>query len=95
MNTEDKNLDKISKILKVLGNPIRLKIVVALLERKCRVGKLTDCINEELPIISQQIAILRKADIIEGEREKNVIKYKIKDNFTLQLIELVIEHKMK
>jgi len=93
MENEDKNLERISRILKVLGNPIRLKIVVALLEKKCRVGKLTDCVNEDLPIISQQIAILRKADIIEGERNRNVIKYKIKDNFTLKLIELVIEHK--
>jgi len=94
MSDEDKNIERISKVLKVLGNPIRLKIVVALLEKKCRVGKLTDCVNEDLPIISQQIAILRKADIIEGERNKNVIKYKIKDNFTMELIKLVIEHKI-
>ena len=93
MGKEEKDLDNISRILKILGNPIRLKIIVALLERKCRVGKLSECINEELPIISQQIAILRKAGIIIGERDKNIIKYKIKDEFTLSLVELVISFK--
>lgn len=89
MNFED--FDKYSKLLKVLGNPLRLKIVTALLEKKCRVGKLTDCVDEKLPIISQQLAVLRKAGIIKGIRNKNIINYQVEDEFVEGIIRLMRE----
>lgn len=88
---KDSILQRYARVLKVLGNPLRLKIVTALMEKRCRVGKLTDCVNEKLPIISQQIAILRKEGLIEGDRDKNSIKYRIKDRFTKNLIQFVLK----
>ncbi|MBN1970117.1 MAG: winged helix-turn-helix transcriptional regulator [Candidatus Delongbacteria bacterium] len=85
----DSEFGYFSKILKILGNPLRLKIIYALYIKKCRVGKLTECIDEKLPIISQQIAILRKEGIITGERDKNVINYKISDKFTDEILKLI------
>ncbi len=78
-----------SKTLKLLGNPTRLKILTIIKTKKCRVSKIQEILQESLPLISQQIAVLRKAQIIKGEREKNEIYYKIIDEFTLKVMALL------
>jgi len=88
-------LEEYAKVVKLLGNPIRLKIAVALHETKCRVGKLTECVDEKLPIVSQQLAILRKAGIIEGKRNKNVVNYFIVNDFAKDVVELVVKRAKK
>ena len=78
-----------SKILKLLGNPTRLKILIILYNEKCRVSKIQEILHESLPLVSQQIAVLRKANIIEGIRDKNEIYYKIINELTLKVINLL------
>ena len=80
------NVKDIAKILKVLGNPLRLEILMAIYTKKCKVAGLVDCLNEPQPIVSQQLAILRKAGIITGEKQKNVIIYKIIEPITEKMI---------
>lgn len=70
-------LDEIANALKVLGHPLRLKVLLAIYTKKCRVTGLVECLEEPQPIISQQLAILRKANIINGIKEKNCIIYNI------------------
>ena len=86
---ELKVTEKYSKTLKLLGNPTRLKILTIIKNKKCRVSKVQEILQESLPLISQQIAVLRKAKIIEGERNKNEIYYKIVDDFALKVMELM------
>lgn len=78
-----------SRTLKLLGNPTRLKILTIIKKEKCRVSKIQEILQESLPLISQQIAVLRKAKIIEGERNKNEIYYKIIDDFALKVMNLI------
>lgn len=90
---DDSYISKYAKLLKLFGNPIRLKLAIAIMEKKCRVGKLADCINEHLTIVSQQIAILRKSGVIEGKRDKNIIRYTITDDFAEKILELIAMQK--
>ncbi|PID29269.1 MAG: transcriptional regulator [Candidatus Cloacimonadota bacterium] len=89
----DKNkdlLNDITKRLKIIGHPLRVKILILIQQQKCKVTVIADCLKESQPIISQQIAIMRNAGIIEGSRDKNCIVYKIVDSFCECVINKVL-----
>lgn len=88
---KEQKITELSKALKVIGHPLRLKILVAIYTKKCKVGGLVECLNEPQPIVSQQIAILRKGKLIEGHKNKNTVVYKICDDFTLKIVKQVVK----
>ncbi len=83
----------LTKVLKVIGHPLRLKILIAIHTKKCKVLGLVDCIQEPQPIISQQLAILRKSDIIIGIKVKNSVVYEISDKYALEVIEDIVANR--
>lgn len=83
----------VAKAFKVLANPKRINLLLALRIEACRVGNMQECINEPFPIISQQLAILRKKDIVsKTKNKKNEAYYTIDDKFTNKLLDLIIKH---
>ncbi|MBN1969561.1 MAG: winged helix-turn-helix transcriptional regulator [Candidatus Delongbacteria bacterium] len=88
---QEETIAGLTRTLKIIGHPLRLKILAIMQLKKCKVAGLVNCLNESQPIISQQIAILRNAGIIKGSREKNSITYKIADPFCKELIKKVIK----
>ena len=89
----DSTIEYLTKVLKVIGHPLRLKILIAIHTKKCKVLGLVDCIQEPQPIISQQLAILRKSEIITGNKVKNSVVYEISNKYALEIIEDIIENK--
>jgi len=84
---------EVSRVLKVLANPKRLNLLLALRIEECRVGNMQECINEPFPIISQQLAILRKHGIVsKTKNKKNEAYYTIIDDLTNKVIDLVLKH---
>lgn len=80
--------DYISKAekLKALAHPHRLCIVKGLLENKCNVTKIQECLGLPQSTVSQHLAKLRSAGIIEGERSGLEICYKVVDEDTINII---------
>ena len=69
---------KAAELLKVLGHPARLCIVHGLLEFEgCNVSYMQHCLNIPQSTVSQHIAKLKAAKIIEGERDGLEIKYRV------------------
>ena len=64
-------------VLKAMGHPVRLKLLIAIYLKNCIVSGLVECVQEPQPIVSQQLSVLKKHDIIEGEKHGNKILYKI------------------
>jgi DNA-binding transcriptional ArsR family regulator len=83
-------LNDITRRLKIIGHPLRVKILMLIHLKKCKVTGIVDCLKEPQPIVSQQIAILRNAGIISGSREKNSIVYEIVDEFCECVINKVV-----
>jgi predicted transcriptional regulator len=54
--------------LKLLGHPIRLKIVVGLLNHPCCVKEIWECLGLPQAVISQHLAKLKTGGIIEGKK---------------------------
>lgn len=78
-------------VIKAIGHYVRLKLLMAIEVKKCMVKGLVECVEEEQPIVSQQLAILRKSRIIEGIKKGNSIYYRIIDPTIKQIIEILAE----
>ena len=66
-------------VLKAIGHPVRLRIVDLLqIEPEC-VCHLSAALDKPQPYVSQQLAILRNAQVIVDERDGTNIYYRLAD----------------
>ncbi|WP_338624658.1 metalloregulator ArsR/SmtB family transcription factor [Selenomonas sp. TAMA-11512] len=86
------NLPQVAEILKAIAHPVRLCIVRGLWQRGgCNVAHMQHCLKEPQSTISQHLARLRAAGIIEGERSGTEITYRLKSPVVRHLLESVFE----
>jgi DNA-binding transcriptional ArsR family regulator len=71
------NYEREAEILKVLGHPIRLKIVAGLLSEVCNVKKIWECLGLPQATVSQHLALLKNKGIIEGRRNGVEVYYSV------------------
>ncbi|MCX8084784.1 MAG: metalloregulator ArsR/SmtB family transcription factor [Calditerrivibrio sp.] len=77
--------------LKVLGHPVRLNIVMGLLNNECSVTKISEGLNMSQAAVSRHLSLLRNFDIVEGRRNGNQICYYLKDTNILKMIKALME----
>jgi len=80
MTNQTQQYTEISKKLKALSHPARLKLLANLMKRECCVGEMQKCLALSQPNVSQHLGVLKEAGIIVGRRERNKICYKISDD---------------
>jgi len=68
-----------AELLKLLGHPIRLVALAVLQERPMAVGELLDRMQVAQPVLSQQLAVLRRAGLVSTRREGTRIIYDAED----------------
>ena len=66
-----------ASILRLLGHPVRLKILMTLDMGECNVKNIWECLGMEQCVVSQHLAVLKKHDIITGRRRGAEIIYTI------------------
>ena len=66
-----------AEILKVMGHPIRLKIVAGLCTQECNVKHIWECLGLPQATVSQHLALLKNKGIIEGKREVVEVHYSV------------------
>lgn len=71
------NFDREAEILKVLGHPVRLKIVAGLMSQSCNVKKIWECLNLPQATVSQHLALLKNKGIIDGRRDGVEVYYQV------------------
>jgi ArsR family transcriptional regulator len=71
------NLERQAEILKVLGHPIRLKIVAGLLSQSCNVKKIWECLELPQATVSQHLSLLKSKQIIAGRRDGTEVFYSV------------------
>ncbi len=84
-----KDYDRESEILKVLGHPIRLKIVAGLMSQSCNVKKIWECLNLPQATVSQHLALLKNKDIITGRREGVEVYYQVTSPEAIRIISAI------
>lgn len=69
--------DALINALKALGHPSRLRIVEALRSGERNVGELEDATGITQPGLSQQLAVMRAADLVETRRAAKLVFYRL------------------
>jgi len=79
--------EKILGIFKALSCETRLNIVVGLMvKNECNVNTMAEKLGIPQPNVSQHLAVLKNAGIIEGYRNGTQICYKVVDEQTKNII---------
>jgi DNA-binding transcriptional ArsR family regulator len=68
-----------AEILKTLASPRRLEILHMLARGPIEVGHLAVAIGATQPNVSQHLAMLRTAGIVESERDGREVRYRLAD----------------
>ncbi len=68
-----------AEVLKTLASPRRLEIIHRLAEGPCEVRRLAEELGASQPNVSQHLAVLRGAGIVDAERNGREIHYRLAD----------------
>lgn len=68
-----------AEILKTLASPRRIEILHELARGPIEVGRLAETIGASQPNVSQHLAVLRTAGIVEAERDGREVRYRLAD----------------
>ena len=68
-----------AEVLKTLASPRRLEIIHRLAEGPCEVGRLAEELGASQPNISQHLAVLKAAGIVDAERDGREVRYRLSD----------------
>ncbi|MFC1692786.1 ArsR/SmtB family transcription factor [Candidatus Latescibacterota bacterium] len=79
-------LEMASEIFKAFGNPIRIRIIDALLDKPLRVMELAELLDYPQPIISQQLKILRSVGIVKKIMEGRIYHYALTNQHYSQMV---------
>ena len=76
MGTLD-NLDDAAELMRVMGHPIRLSLIRAIANHELSVGEIENVTGVIQPTLSQQLAVLRKAEMVQTRRQAKQIFYSL------------------
>ena len=66
-----------TKVYKALADPTRRKILQLLRERAMTAGEIAEHFTSAKPTLSRHFAVLREADLIQGDKQANSITYRL------------------
>ncbi len=85
---KNRNYDAESEILKVLGHPVRLKIVAGLCSQQCNVKYIWECLGLPQATVSQHLALLKNKGILSGKRDGVEVHYSVVHPLAKKIIEI-------
>jgi len=85
-------LDREAEILKVLGHPVRLKIVAGLMSQSCNVKKIWECLELPQATVSQHLALLKNKGIIDGKRDGVEVFYQVTSIEARKIVQTLMEN---
>jgi len=68
-----------AEVLRTLASPRRLEILHRLAEGPREVGRLATELGASQPNVSQHLAVLRSAGIVDAERDGREVRYRLAD----------------
>ncbi len=82
----DDQIDAMSKLLKSMSHPIRLKILCLLQDSEMSVGDIREQVKTTNANVSQHLNILRSQGIIDYRKDANFIYNRIADPRIIQMM---------
>ena len=68
-------MEELSGLHKALSLPVRLEIIRLISERRLCVNAITHRLRISQPAVSQHLAVLRRAGLVQGEKSGYMVHY--------------------
>src|SRR6185369_17366164 len=85
-------LEQVASHFRLLGEPMRLKILQSLCRGQRTVGEIVQATGATQANISRHLALLASAEILTRHKDGQCVYYGLKDELTLKMCELVQRH---
>ncbi|WP_406814999.1 ArsR/SmtB family transcription factor [Mycobacterium sp. M23085] len=85
-------LDAAGELLRALGAPVRIAIVLQLRESHRCVHELVDALGVPQPLVSQHLKILKAAGVVAGERSGREVLYRLADHHLAHIVVDAVAH---
>jgi DNA-binding transcriptional ArsR family regulator len=82
----------IAETYRLLGDPTRLRVLVACLGRPIAVGDIAKAVDASPSLVSHHLRLLRAARLVRGTRKTRQIFYEAADDHIRQMLLGMIEH---
>ena len=89
---QEPELDRLASTYKVLGDPTRLRIVMALRDVEMCVCDLAAFLRVSESAVSHQLRRLKDSALVKKRREGQVIYYSLDDDHVADLLSIGLEH---
>ena len=88
----NRHIFQLTEIFKLLGDPTRLKILLALKEEELCVCDLAVLLGVSRSAVSHQLRLLKTTRLVKLRREGKIAYYTLDDTHISELIEVAMEH---
>lgn len=86
MSQVKKSLKEAAKVLSKLSHPLRLELVLMLIENRCCVKEIGGNLELAQATVSQHLKQLRESGIVVDNRKGNTVEYCIEDPWLIDLL---------
>ena len=83
------NAEKAASLLKNMGHPSRLMVLCHLMNGECPVSVLNQAVPLSQSALSQHLASLRAAGLVETRRESQVIHYRLNSQAVSDILQVL------
>jgi len=91
----EEELNKVALHFRVLGEPMRLKILQAVCQEARPVNDIVAAVGATQANVSKHLALLAAAGVLTREKSGQCVYYGMKDQLAVKMCELVHKHMMK
>lgn len=82
----------LADVFRQLGEPNRLRLVLACLDQPRGVGALTDLLGLSQTLVSHHLRLLRTAHILRGDRRGREVIYTVDDQHVSEVVRNMVAH---
>ncbi len=86
------DIEKVCSIFRMLAEPTRMKIVLALMKGEMCVYHLAEVTNSTVSGVSHQLRILRDYQIVKAERQGKSVEYSLADEHIHKIVKMGVKH---
>jgi DNA-binding transcriptional ArsR family regulator len=91
-NDTDQAVDQLADLFHLLGDPTRLRIVLACLAQPIAVGDIAAALDLSSSLVSHHLRLLRAARIVKAERQGKQVFYAAADAHISGMLADMLEH---
>jgi ArsR family transcriptional regulator len=80
-----------AEFFRALAHPIRIRLLECLRKHERSVQELQRLLDLDQPVVSQQLAVLRRKGIVAARKRGATVRYAVRDPLVIQLLDTARE----